>query len=157
MADTPEFLAERLLHEGQKTLEFFRLVTQEQWDKVIYTDGACWTVQQVLAHFVATEGAIQRLLKNILEGGPGSPEDFNINVYNERKVAALLEVAPKDLLDQFISLRQQSADLVSGLTVEDLSRCGRHPFLGDTDLTEIIKLLYRHNQIHQRDVRKVFA
>jgi DinB superfamily len=155
MPDTPEFLAERLLQEGQKTQDFFRVLELAQWDIVIYTEGMQWTVRQVLAHFVATEGAIQKLMKNILEGGPGSPSDFNIDAYNERKVAALREATPQELIGQFSHLRQKSAALVSGMTQEDLNRRGRHPFLGVTDLSEIIKLLYRHNQIHQRDVRKL--
>lgn len=157
MPDSPEFLVERLSQEGQRTLEFFRATRPDQWDKVVYTEGGQWTVRQVLAHFVATEGSIQRLLKNILDGGPGAPQDFNIDDYNERKVAAMLEATPLDLMEQFGVLRRQSVELVSGLTPQDLSRTGRHPFLGETDLAEIIKLLYRHNQIHQRDVRKVFA
>jgi hypothetical protein len=157
MPDTPAFLAERLLNEGQKTVDFYRTVAPEQWDKTVYTEGTCWTIHLVLAHFVATEGAIQKLMKNILDGGPGSPEDFNIDVYNERKVAGLQGISPQELMEQFSRLRQQSAAMVSSLTQEDLARRGRHPFLGVTDLAEIIKLLYRHNQIHQRDVRKVFV
>jgi len=157
MSDTPAFLAERLLNEGQKTIEFYKAVEPSQWEKVVYTEGMCWTVQQVLAHFVATERAIQRLMKNILEGGPGSPEGFEIDVYNERKVAGLKESTPRELIEQFGLLRQNSVTLVSNMTQDDLNRRGRHPFLGVTELAEIIKLLYRHNQIHQREVRKVFV
>ena len=157
MPDTPAFLAERLLQEGQKTIDFYRALEPGLWDRAVYTEGTHWSVQQVLAHFVSTEGAIQKLIENILEGGPGSPEDFNIDAYNERKVAALAEVPPQELMEQFSLLRQKSASLVSGMNQEDLNRRGRHPFLGITDLAEVIKLLYRHNQIHQRDVRKVFA
>jgi hypothetical protein len=36
----------------------------------------------------------------------------------------------------------------------DLAKLGRHPFLGITSLEDIIKMVYRHNQIHMREIRR---
>jgi hypothetical protein len=155
MINTPEHLADRLQTEGQKSLEFFRGLAPEQWDQTIYTEGSQWTVRQVLAHFVSTESSINRLIQNILEGGPGVSEGFDIDAYNERKVAALHEVPISELMDQFNQYRQRNVRVVVQMHPEDLIKTGRHPFLGIAPLVDIIKLLYRHNQIHQRDVRKV--
>ena len=157
MPDTPDFLVERMRAEGEKTVEFFTAIPADGWEQTIYTDGSCWAVRQVLAHFVSTEDAFGRLIENILAGGAGAPEDFDINAYNERKVASLQDVTPPELLLQFQHLRQRNIEMVSKMTQPDLTRRGRHPFLGETELVEIIKLLYRHNQIHQRDIRKNIA
>ena len=157
MTDTPAFLAERLRAEGEKTLDFFRALSPEHWTLELYTDGSCWTVRQLLAHFVATEAGFQNLIENILSEGPGAPEDFDINRYNERKVASLQEFSVSNLLAQFAEGRRGSIRLVEGMHAEDLLRTGRHPFLGVVPLEEIVKLLYRHNQIHQRDVRRRIA
>jgi hypothetical protein len=157
MPETPEFLAERMRVEGEKTVEFFSALSPDSWEQTIYTDGSCWAVRQVLAHFVSTEAAIGRLIENIQAGGNGVAEDFDINAYNERKVASLRHVAPPDLLLQFERFRQRNIEVVSKMSQADLDRQGRHPFLGQTELVEIIKLLYRHNQIHQRDIRKSLA
>jgi hypothetical protein len=157
MPDTPDFLVERMRAEGEKTVEFFSAISPESWELTIYTDGSRWAVRQVLAHFVSTEAAIGRLIENILVGGSGTPDDFDINAYNERKVASLSHVAPPDLLLQFERFRQHNIEVVSKMSRADLARQGRHPFLGKTELVEIIKLLYRHNQIHQRDIRKQLA
>ena len=35
----------------------------------------------------------------------------------------------------------------------DLEKIGRHPFLGQTTLREMIKMVYLHNQIHIRDIK----
>jgi hypothetical protein len=32
---------------------------------------------------------------------------------------------------------------------------GRHPFMGQTQLVEMLKMLYLHNQLHFRDFRKL--
>jgi DinB superfamily len=154
MADTPQRLVDRLLEEGEKTRQFFEAVPAVDWDLQVYSDGGQWRIRQILAHFVAAEASIQRLLKNILDGGEGTPLDFDLNHFNESRVSRLEGTPPSELLSEFYLLRQQTAQLVAGINPEDLARTGRHPFLGVASLEEIIKLMYRHNQIHQRDIRK---
>jgi hypothetical protein len=154
MAETPAHLAERLRAEGEKTQEFFRALSPGQWEQIVYTDVSIWSVRTVLSHFVATEASITRLMENILGGGSGSPENFDINLYNERKVSQLRDSSAEELLQHFHELRIANVNLVAQMGPEDLSRTGRHPFLGLTNLEEIIKLLYRHLQIHQRDIRR---
>lgn len=154
MADTPAHLAERLRTEGEKTQEFFRALTPAHWEQTVYTDGSIWSVRAIFSHFVATEASITKLIENIQAGGSGSPEDFDLNAYNERKVSQLRETSPDELLQRFEELRIVSANLVAGMSLDDLAKGGRHPFLGLTNLEEIIKLLYRHLQIHQRDIRR---
>jgi hypothetical protein len=46
---------------------------------------------------------------------------------------------------------------MNGLSADDLVKTGRHPWLGIAPLEDMIQLLYRHNQIHQRDIRKLLA
>jgi hypothetical protein len=157
MLETPEHLAERLRTEGEKTVGFFRALTLDQLKQTLYTEGAQWTVRQLLAHFVSTEAGITELIENILTGGSGAPQDFSIDRYNERRVAKLNDASFDELLQSFISLRQVCAELVGRMKPDDLLKTGRHPFLGMVPLEEIIKMLYLHNQIHQRDVRKLLA
>jgi hypothetical protein len=155
ISETPAWLAKRLLDEGQKAGAFFETLSPGQWDLPVYTEGACWKVRQVLAHFVATERAFCRLVTNILEGGSGTPEDFDLNAYNERKAAELAEVPAEELIRRYDDLRRETARLVAGLQPVDLARTGRHPFLGVVPLAEMLKLIYRHNQIHIREIRAV--
>jgi len=157
MAETPERLVARLQGEGEKTLEFFRRLTPQQWELPVYSDGGCWSVRQILAHFVAAERGIYKLIQNVLDGGEGAPADFDLNAYNERKVSQLEAETISSLLEQFAAQRRASAQLVARLSAQDLLRQGRHPWLGMAALEEIIQLLYRHNQIHQREIRKALS
>ncbi len=156
MAETAAFLVERLRSEGERVKEFFNL-PPDQWNQTIYTDGAAWNVRQVLAHFVASETGMAHLITNILAGGPGSPEDLNIDQYNERSVSKLASLSPADLLDQFGRRRLKTIELVSKMEEADLEKTGRHPFLGITSLREIVKLIYRHQQIHIREMRRILT
>ncbi|OGO38536.1 MAG: hypothetical protein A2W35_15975 [Chloroflexi bacterium RBG_16_57_11] len=157
MPETPEHLSNRLAEESHRTLQFFRALNPDQWNRKVYDDGAGWTVCHVLAHFSITEAGIRALMQNILIGGQGLPQDFDLNIYNEREVGDLGEVVPDEMLVRFQAERQATIDWLNGLSAEDFLKTGRHPWLGISPLEEMIQLLYRHNQIHQRDIRKRLA
>ena len=129
MPETPERLAERLASESQKTLEFFRALSPEQWDCVVYPQGPVWTARHLLAHFVSAEQAITRLIEDIISGGAGAPEDFDIDGFNAGEVAELVKRTPEELLAEFEQSRRACVALVSKMQPADLSKIGRHPFL----------------------------
>lgn len=157
MIDLPQVLAARLRSEAEKTGAFFRHLTLLEWEQQIYTEGAGWSVRQVLAHLLAAEIAFQLLIEAICSGGEGAPEDLDLNAYNEKRVRGLDEQTPEQLLEAFAQAREVTAGQVAGLQPEDLERSGRHPFLGLAPLEEMIKLIYRHNQVHQREIRRGLA
>ncbi|MBN2149674.1 MAG: DinB family protein [Anaerolineales bacterium] len=154
MPTTPTQLAQRLSENADKSLEFFRSLTPEQWEKAIFSDIARWNARQVLAHFASAEMGRATLIQDILSGGAGSPENFSVDAFNEQEVNRLDHLSVDELIQQFASLRQETARLVASLAQEDLVRPGRDPFLGQTTLEEIIQLTYRHTQIHLREMRK---
>jgi len=157
MPETSQRLVIRLENETEKTVGFFRGLSDEQMGLTVYSDQSCWTAQQILAHFVSAERAFSWLIEEILDGEPGAPEGFDIDAFNDEEVATLKQNEPDVLLRRFEILRRENILRVSQMSPDDLTRTGRHPFLGLASLEEIIQLLYRHNQIHQRDIRKRLA
>lgn len=155
MPETPTFLAERLRAEGERIAASFTALTGDQWQQVVYTESAEWKVRDVLAHFVSVEKSILKLFENIRDGGEGASEDFSVDRFNAEQVAKLAGMSPPDLLAQFKASRAQMIAWVSSLSESDLQKKGRHPFLGVTTMGEMIKMVYRHNQIHLRDPRHI--
>ena len=135
-------------------MEFFQALEQPQLDCLVYSNDPGWTVLQVFAHLISAEKAFSLLIEDILSGGPGAPETFDIDRFNEEEMKELSSLAMGELVIDFQKSRALNIRQIAELSLEDLARVGRHPFLGMTSLEEIIKLLYRHNQIHQRDVRR---
>lgn len=153
MPETAKFLANRLLIEGQKSAQYFRDFPVDKWNSVIYTDGEQWSPKQILAHLLATEISLLDLLKNILSGGEGVPLEFDLDYFNHNKVFELENYSTDKMIDLFRENRQNTVDFVLNLTDSELEIQGRHPFLGVAPIHEIIKIIYRHNQIHQREIR----
>jgi hypothetical protein len=147
-------LVDRLISSGRRTRDFFEAIEGDNWYEQVYTEGANWSVHHILAHFVATEASIARLVKYILQGNPGVPEGFDIDAYNEKEVNCFAKLPNDMVLQRFMERRGETIQLVMDLSDADLAVEGRHPWLGITSIEQIIKLMYRHNQIHQRDIRK---
>jgi hypothetical protein len=153
MSQTLE-LAEKLKTEGDKILRFFFEMKEDQWQATVYAEGEVWTVRSVLAHFVASERGLVQLFESIRQGGTGAADDFSIDRYNTEQQRQIQDLSPAELLEQYKKVRGATVNWVSSLKDEELEIKGRHPFLGETVLREMIKMLYLHHQIHCRDIKK---
>lgn len=147
-------LAEKLKTEGERMVAFFAGLTVDQWGVDVYTEGAIWSIRNVLAHFVTSERGLLKLFERIRATGEGSPEDFSIDRYNASQQEKTNNLAPAELLEQYKQIRAETVQWVSGLKDEELEIKGRHPFLGETIIREMVKMWYLHNQLHYRDVKR---
>lgn len=150
-------LINKLISSGLKTSDFFQGIDRDEWYQQIYTEGANWSVQQILAHFVSSEASITRLIKFILDGNPGVPENFDLDAFNEREINCFAKLPYDMILQRFMERRGETIQMILELSDGDLEKEGRHPWLGIAPIGEMIKLMYRHNQIHQRDIRKTLS
>ena len=157
MTDEIEHLVQRLQQEGEKSLEFFRGLPQPAWEAQVYSTGSNWSVRDILAHLTSAENGFQALIEDILGGGRGAPLGFDIDQFNEAEVGGLRDQQAEALLQTFDESRARTIGLARRLRPEDLSRRGRHPWFGETEIGDMLKLIHRHNQLHQRDIRKVLA
>ena len=147
-------LADKLKTEGEKFISFFSELNESQWRQEVYTEGEMWTIRNVLSHFVTSERGLVKLFEQIRQGGAGAADDFSIDRYNASQQAKTKDLSPVELLEQYKDVRANSVAWVSGLKDEELEIKGRHPFLGETVLREMVKMLYIHNQLHYRDLKK---
>ena len=147
-------LAEKLKAEGERMTAFFAELTDEQWESEVYTEGTTWSIRNVLSHYVTSERGLVRLFERVRTTGEGAADDFSIDRYNASQQEKTKDLAPAELLEQYKQTRAESVQWVSGLKDEELEIKGRHPFLGETVIREMIKMLYLHNQLHYRDVKR---
>jgi hypothetical protein len=157
MSDKCQHLSRRLQSSLEKTRVFFEKIVTDQWETEIYSEGASWTLKQILVHNVIAEDSMLRLVKGILDGGEGVREDFDLDAYNEYKVDQSEKLTPQELLAEFEHARRETIRVVNGLSDADLETSGRHPWLGVAKIEEIIKLMFRHNQIHIREIRSALG
>jgi hypothetical protein len=155
MTDRRSEIVAELEKNLKGSISFFRSLSDEQLNAQVYADGAKWRVKQVLAHFITIERSMHWLFKNILSGGPGSPDDFDVDRFNLTQPKKLDGLTLEELIEQFKSVRKDTIGIVKGMTEQDFSREGRHPFHGHGKLERFIPWAYEHVRIHEDDIRKV--
>lgn len=153
--EDPQKLAQQLRKNGERASSFFSGLEDADWEKQVYADGHAWTVTQLFTHIVETEKDIPLLVKNILGGHIGVPEGFDIDDHNFHQVQDAGLSSGEKLVGLFRERREATISMVENLKMEDLNKRGRHPFLGETKVYEMLRLMSLHIQIHIRDVRKV--
>ncbi|HVF26139.1 MAG TPA: DinB family protein [Anaerolineales bacterium] len=147
-------LAEKLKLEGEKIYALFSAFTDDQWNAEVYTEGTTWTIRHMLSHLVTSERGLIKLFERIRLGGGGASADFSIDRYNAAQQERSKDLTPLEILAQYKEVRANSIAWVSGLKDEELEIKGRHPFLDITTIREMIKMIYIHNQVHTRDMKK---
>jgi hypothetical protein len=155
MTDRRNAIATELERNLSETVSLFQSLGPDELRTQLYSDGAQWTVRQVLAHFIAIEGSMQWLFKNMLAGGPGAPPDFDFERFNRTQTPKFDGLALDELIERFTAVRQETLRILREMKEEDLDREGLHAFHGKGKLDRFIRWAYEHVRLHEEDVRKV--
>jgi len=108
MADRSTEIITELEKNLENFISFFRSLSDDQLSVQIYTDGAKWTVKQLLAHFITIERSMHWLFKDILSGGSGSPDGFDVDRFNLTQPKKLDGLTVEELIEQFKSVREDT-------------------------------------------------
>jgi hypothetical protein len=153
MADRRAEIAGELERGLEGTLSFFKSLRPVELQTRVYADGAKWTVKQVLAHLIAIERSMQNLFRSILAGGPGSPQDFDVDRFNLTQTRKYDALALEELIERLTDVRRKTICIVRGMKEEDLDREGMHAFHGKGTLDRFIRWVYQHVRLHEQDIR----
>ena len=157
MMERKQAIITELQNAAEETTALFAPLAADQLERPVYTESIRWNVRQVLAHLVTIEQSMQWLFRNLLEGGPGAPEDFDIDRFNRSQPAKLDHLPLPELLDQFRRVRAATVSIVAGMADADFDREGRHPFHGHGRLERFIRWAFEHQRLHEEDVRRALA
>ncbi len=155
MTDRRNSLAAELEKGLSDTVAPFRSLSPADLLNQVYSDGSRWTVRQVLAHFIAIEGSMQKLFRNMLSGGLGAPPDFDFERFNRTQTPKLDGLTLEELIARFTAVRLETVRIVHEMNEDDLDREGLHAFHGRGRLERFIRWAFEHARQHEADVRRV--
>jgi uncharacterized protein (TIGR03083 family) len=147
-------IIQRMQTRAEETVTYFGGLGPEAWTQQVYTTGPEWDVRQVLCHFVSAESSFEDIFAAALRGDTTAPDDFDIDEFNAREVGQMDDWTPDRLVEQFQTVRAGTIAFLQSIDDPDLERQSWHPWFGWDKLEKFLKLVYRHNMIHERDVRK---
>jgi len=110
-----------------------------------------WCAKEVLGHLIEAErrGFAGRIRTILAEDRPKFVGWEPADVARERRDC---ERDVRELLVEFGALRDESANLVTGLRVADLSRGGDHPKVGFLTVGDLLAEWVHHDRNHLRQI-----
>jgi len=147
-----EKLVEKLTRGISKSQEVFRSVEPDLWEQPSFDDPESWDLKDLVAHFIYSEEHLLSIAQDIAFGGEGSPEDIDIDAFNENGIEKLRHRSVDDLLDTLTETRKASIAWVLELDELELDRVGRHPVLGASNVETVINSIYAHQLLHMREL-----
>ena len=147
-------IAQQLRENTAQTAAFFRSLTPDQLDTTVYADEGQWRARDLLVHFATIERSMHWLFNNLLEGGSGTPEDFDVERFNRSQVAKHRDQGLDAALALLEEVRAETIRIVEGMSESDLDRAGRHPVHGIDRLEVFIRWAYQHIDHHLEDIRR---
>jgi hypothetical protein len=157
MSERAVWIADKLISEGKRTTEYFSQLKPEAWNTPAFHDGAKWDVRGIFEHLIESERTLRKLFESVVAGGAGASPDFDIDRFNREHTGRLAEVSREDLHLRFVENRKLTSDFARGLNDEQLDRRGRHPAMGDSSVEDMLKMIYLHNTMHVKDVKRSLA
>jgi NAD(P)-dependent dehydrogenase (short-subunit alcohol dehydrogenase family) len=148
-------VADKLHTEGERSIAFFTALSDAQWAAQLYTNGACWTVAQTFEHLIMAERLLFKMIARVADGGPGAPEDLDIDDTNLSMTGALGSLERQTLLRAYSETRAATVALARSLDATQLARRGRHPAMGDSSVEDMLKMVYLHNTLHIKDIKRM--
>jgi hypothetical protein len=140
------------------TLMLFGSLSDADQQAHVHGEGdAAWSAHDLLAHFVTIERSTHALFRNLIEGGAGTPEDFDLDRFNRSQVAKLADAGMGSLMRDFSQTRAETIRIIEAMADGDLDRQGRHAYLGDGTLEQFVKWVYEHTALHEAELREALA
>jgi len=128
----------------------------DRWDTQVYSDGAAWTVRQLLIHLAVTDQGQSNTVTAIAAGGNPVPEDFDINRYNARSVEKRADTTPEQARQQLSDSRAKFLEWLDQQDESVLEKSGRHGGTMQTlTIAGFLQTMADHERQHAQDIAQV--
>ena len=157
MIDQRAELRMKLEANRQALLALLAGLSEAEWETAVYTESANWQVIDLLRHLTEAESSMTRLMALIRDGGPGVPEDFDLDRWNASRIKKTIGKSTDEL---FAGMAQNRADLLAfmdSLDESDWAKKGRHGSGRILSIEEICQIIADHEQHHTQDIRQTLG
>lgn len=127
-------------------------VDDDGWGRLIYSDGAEWTVRDLVGHLLDAEAGMGFNIGRIQRGGTGSSDDFDLNRWNNRSVEKGRDRTLEQLRDGLNAAHAYTLRLLAGMGEDDWAKEGRQAFFGTLPLEKWFKVIAGHKRQHADDI-----
>ena len=126
----------------------------DRWDTQVYSDGAAWTVRQLLIHLMVTDKGHNNTLKGVASGEETVPADFDLERFNRRSVEKRAETSVEEARTALSTTATERDAWLDTIDDSALDKKGRHGSMRILSVEEITEVIADHDRDHGNDIAK---
>jgi uncharacterized damage-inducible protein DinB len=123
-------------------------------EEQLYSDGASWTIRQLVIHLMISDKGIVNVMQGIVQGGNPIPEDYDLDRYNKRSVEKKAEVSIDEAMEALKTQREEFVVWLRSMDDSILELEGRHPDMQTRKLSQFLNIIAGHEKQHADDIAK---
>jgi hypothetical protein len=157
MSERKQAIYQHLQSTRQALLDAVQGVSDQDWERTVYSSEGAWSVKQVLTHLASAEPGQIGTGRRMLEGEAKLPEGFSLNFWNGRQVEKNKDKTPQELLAQMVESRKQLLAWIEALDEADFDKSGQH---ARGDFISVEQLCYRvgeHEADHAAEIKQALG
>lgn len=124
----------------------------ERGNEQIYSDGAQWTIHQLMIHLVIADQGHNAMAMGIAAGQEVIPADYDLERFNRRSVEKRGEMTLAQAREALIKNREALLAWLNTLDDVLLDQEGRHASMIMMSVNQILQTHAAHEDLHTRDI-----
>jgi hypothetical protein len=130
----------------------------DRWNSQVYSDGAAWTVHQLVVHLAISDRGQTNVVMGIAEGREIVPLDFDLERYNRRSVEKRAETSVDEARAEMTATREQLNAWLDTIDDSVLDMQGRHASLRILSIEQfLLDMMAGHERTHASDMVRVLG
>ena len=126
----------------------------DRWDTQVYSDGAAWTVHQLVIHLMVTDKGHNNTVKGIANGEETIPADFDLERFNRRSVEKRAETTVDEARASLAVTASERNAWLDSIDDATLDKKGRHGSMRVLSIEEITQVIADHDRDHGNDIAR---
>jgi len=148
---------EKLADSRAALLTLLSGLTEEEWQKPVFSEGDRWTVQTVVSHLIDGERGMSIQVHKIRKGEKTIPDDFDLNRWNASVQKRVGDLPPAELLAGLAATRARTVEAMQTLQENEWVLTGRHPARGMITIEQYYETIHGHELSHTADLQKALG
>lgn len=158
MADTKkEEVKKNLIQSRAGLTAVLQELDEADWEKVVQSEGAHWTVSDILRHLISAEKGMIGLMEQFQQGNDPVPADFDRDRYNARSIEKTKSMSPAEMLAAMETNRAHLLQFIDTLQPDDWQKKGRHASLQIMSIEEVCTIIAAHEFVHTGEIQKAIG
>ena len=116
-------------------------------------DNPDWTVRGIFAHLEASEKAMQTMAEIMVAKEGYDFKPYDRDEMNQERIDKRVDTPLGDIVDSWVSTRDEMIAFAAGLSEEELAYEGTEPYWGDMTTRTVFEVAVEHTRQHLDSVR----